>query len=126
MVHASVIARFHPALLIPLFVVKKLSIFKAAQLYGFPRVYRRLAEGIRDIVPVSEQAAVRSAIKNSMRFPNTAVNLVENSNVVNFITKYCKIVIDKSPYNLPPFFLSLAKQVVAENPVVRMWNMLRK
>ena len=41
----------------------------------------------------------------SMRFPNTAAQLVNNAGVVDFAKKYSQVIIDKSSVNVPPFMI---------------------
>jgi hypothetical protein len=122
----SSVRMIHPAILVGAFAVKKLTVFKAAQSYGWPRVYRRIVEGIRATLPKSDQEGVQNSIKSAFRLPDKAVTLVTDSGVLNFAKKFSKYIVDKSPVNLPPFMVSLAKTILSENPLVRMWGLLKK
>jgi hypothetical protein len=61
----------HPPLLllIPTLLAKKTVLYSAARTYGFPKLYRRTLEGIKVLVPESEQYQVRVVIKEGIRNP---------------------------------------------------------
>jgi hypothetical protein len=122
MVRATLSRSINPLLLAPLLAIKKFTVLKAAQQYGWHRVYRRLCEGIELTVPAENQDAVRGSIKLSMRFPNQGMQAVQDSGVIDFAKNYTDYIVKHSPVGLPPFLVTLAKTVASENPVVKMWS----
>src|SRR5689334_4792759 len=71
---------FHPLLWAGL-AAKKLFVFNMAEQYGIPRIYRRLLELDKRISTQTPEhrAAVRSALKSAIRFPNDAVRFIERN-----------------------------------------------
>jgi len=115
---------FNPLLLLPLLAVKKAAVWKVAETYGFPRLYRRLAEGVKYTMPTEQQGPVLSAIKTSMRSPRLAFTLINNSGFVEFAEKYSQLIVEKSPVKVPPFMKSIAEVLIKDSGVGKVWSFL--
>ena len=70
---------FHPVAFAGALLLKKWTVYKAGSEYGWPRVYRRLLEKNREIVPVEHQAAVKLAIGAALRSPTQIFAIVRES-----------------------------------------------
>ena len=70
---------FHPVALAGALLLKKWTVYKAGSEYGWPRVYRRLLEKNREIVPTEHQADVKEAIAAALRSPTQIFNIVRES-----------------------------------------------
>ena len=64
----TVCRNFHPVALIGLLLVKKAAAFAAIKVYGLPRLYRRLLEQNKALVPVDLQRQTRDAIRSCFDF----------------------------------------------------------
>jgi len=115
---------FNPLLLLPLLAVKKFAVWKVAETYGFPLVYRRLAEGVKYTMPKEQQGQVLLAIKTSMRSPRLALSLLNDSGFIQFVEKYSQLIVEKSPVNVPPFMKSIAEVVIKDSGVGKWWTFL--
>lgn len=74
----------HPLALLGLLAVKKAaaaSLYVAGKRYGWPRVYRRILEHNRRLMPAQSQALVRSAVADAFRMPAHAARILETSEV---------------------------------------------
>lgn len=120
----SAIRALNPFLFLPLLAAKKVAVYKVAEAYGFPLVYRRLAEGVKRTMPVEQQARVRNAIKASMRSPKEVFSLINDSGVIEFIEKYSRLIVEKSPVSVPPFMVTLAESFVKDSLPGRIWGFL--
>ena len=70
---------FHPVALAGALLLKKWTVYKAGSEYGWPRVYRRLLEKNREIVPAEHQADVKEAIAGVLRSPTQLFSIVRES-----------------------------------------------
>jgi hypothetical protein len=118
----SAVRAFNP--IIGVLLAKKVVFYRAAELYGFPRLYRRLAEGVRTHVPSSQQQGVRTALKKSFRFPKQAATLLSDSRGIKFLQHFGEDVLASN--NMPPFMRSLAKLIVANSPFSTVLNWIHK
>ena len=98
-----------------LLLTKKVAFYGAAEIYGFHRLYRRLLEGNKKHVPLLQQAEVRYALRESIRFPQKAATLLADSGVVEFIEKYSEDVLKQQ--NVPGFIKSIAKALTKRSPI---------
>ena len=98
-----------------------MTVYKLAERYGFPLLYRRVCEGIRSTVPEEGQVQVRSAIKASMRSPGKAFSLLNDSKVAAFLKTYAQFIIDKSP-NVPQFMTTIAQALLKESGISKAWS----
>lgn len=74
---------------------------------GFHRAYRRLLEGVKSKnLPRDKEELIRSAIKQSMRFPSEAYKHLSQSDVAAFLTENGVAILNRS--NMPFFFKTLA------------------
>lgn len=81
----------NPLVIMGLLAVKKaiaVSIFMAGQRYGWPRVYRRVLEYNRRLMPSAQQPLVRSAVRDAFRIPGHAAKLLEHSEVYTLAQRY--------------------------------------
>jgi hypothetical protein len=115
--------KINPLIIVPLYILKKVAVYKLAERYGFPLVYRRLCEGIRSTVPKGGQPHVRNMIKASMRYPSTALNKLNDSETVLFLKTYAQYIADKSP-NVPAFMVTLAHALRNNNGISNVWSLI--
>ena len=108
---SSAVRQLHLGYIAGAYIIKKLAIYKAAKHYGFPRVYRRIIEGIRNTVPVENQASIRSKVRTAMRLPNKAYPLLKDSGMIDFVNKYSDLIVKNSPISVPPFMYDAATMV---------------
>lgn len=74
---------------------------------GFHRSYRRLIEGIRSTnIPFEQQLVIRSAIKQSIRFPSSAHEYLSQYEVASFLIDNGEAILKQN--NMPPFFKTFA------------------
>ena len=59
---------------------------------------------------------VRRTVKQAIRFPSTAMNALTESDTVDFINKYVKLVSNSAKANLPPAILTIANLLVLQTP----------
>ena len=59
---------------------------------------------------------VRRTIKQSMRFPNTAMNALTQSDTADFIGKYANLISKSAKANLPPFLITTANLFMMQTP----------
>ena len=99
----------------------------AAEAYGYPRIYRRLLEGMKIInIPVEQRKPIKITIKESIRFPSTAYNVITSSETSNFLLKYLEYTNSHINANIPPFFLIIAKILAKKTPIGRILDLLEK
>lgn len=120
----SVVKRFNPLIIIPVFLAKKVTVYKLAESYGFHLVYRRLCEGIKLTVPVHQQLQTRHVIKEGFRSPTKIFYIINDSHVATFIKTYSQLIVEKSPVKVPPFMVTLAEMMLKETGVGKIWNFL--
>lgn len=78
---------------------------------GYPRIYRRLLEGLRKSnVGPEDKKIVRMTLKESLRFPTTAHRIFKSSETLKFLHFYKDNVL-KNAGSAPDFFVSLAKDL---------------
>lgn len=73
-----------PAVLIGLVLAKKAAaaaVYAAGKSYGWPRVYRRLAERINRHAPATQRVFIRGATRTAFRAPNQAYQILSESSV---------------------------------------------
>lgn len=106
----------HPFLILGALLVKKAAIFTAAEMYGYPRIYRRCLEGIKYLnVPKSQRSNIQSTIKLAIRYPSQAYKIFSNTDTRNFIQDYSNLInspstptfVNKVPEFLRNLFASL-------------------
>jgi hypothetical protein len=74
---------------------------------GFHRSYRRLLEGIRlTNIPQEQERLLRSAIKQSIRFPSTAHEHLSRPEVSSFLIQNGEHILKQS--GMPSFFKTFA------------------
>jgi hypothetical protein len=84
---------------------------------GFPRVYRRLLEGLNNSpISPSNKRIVRGRLKDAMRFPDTAMTVLSQNETIDFLTSYANQISTSMSNKLPPFFLIFAKMVAKQTP----------
>ena len=115
---------FNPLVVLPLLAFKKAAVWKVAETYGFPLVYRRLAEGVKYTMPKEQQAQILYAIKTSMRSPRLAFTALNNSGVIQFVERYSQLIVDKSPVKVPRFMTSIAEVIVKDTGPGKLWTFL--
>mgnify|MGYP003385547117 CR=1 FL=1 len=84
---------------------------------GFPRVYRRLLEGLnKSILSPSSKQVVRHKLKDAMRFPNTALTALSENETISFLTEYANQVTTSASKKVPPFVITFSKLVIKQTP----------
>jgi len=61
------------------------SLYKAGASYGWPRLYRRLLETNRRVSPPSSRQLVQRSIASTFRFPQTALSILQDPVLRNFL-----------------------------------------
>jgi hypothetical protein len=115
---------FNPLLILPLVVFKKAAVWKLVETYGFPLVYRRLAEGVKYTMPEEQQGPILTAIKTSIRSPRLAFTVLNDSGVIQFAERYSKLIVEKSPVKVPRFMTSIAEVIVKDTGAGKWWAFL--
>lgn len=86
-----------------LYLVKKIALYYVARQYGFPLIYRRLLEGMTHLGIEKEQKKIISKhLKDAFRFPNTAHEVLSETNTSAFLKKYFNSL-DTLSHKLPNF-----------------------
>ncbi len=121
-----------PPLLLPMFAfIAKNATFAnayvAAQTYGFPRLYKRLSEGVKVLVPKQQQVVVRDAIKLGIRAPVEMYKLSTNLPLVQFLKSYAEMVAQGSVLSkTPPFVVSFAQALMRKTSFGKVLDILEK
>jgi hypothetical protein len=90
---------------------------------GFPKMYRRLREGIKSSNLTKEnEVAFSNIIKQAIRFPDTAQSMLANTEFMAFVVKYNEKIMDQA--NVPPFFLTAAKLLFKQTPFGSVFDAL--
>jgi hypothetical protein len=70
----------HPGVLVTAWIAKKLSLVGIAQVYGYPRLYRRIMEVNRNVAQSQEEYdTVRDAVQLVFRLPTEAAKRIEQN-----------------------------------------------
>jgi len=115
---------FNPLVILPLLALKKAAVWKMAETYGFPMLYRRLAEGVKYTMPKEQHGQILYAIKTSMRSPRLAFTVLNDSGVIQFAEKYSQLIVEKSPVKVPRFMVSIAEVIVKDSGAGKMWTFI--
>lgn len=92
---------------------------------GFPRVYRRLLEGIRKVnLPAAQAAVVKQSIKASIRAPSTAYTTLQQAEIIDFVSKYANYAIQAS--GVPDFIVTAAKIFVKKSTAGKIFDIFMK
>ena len=100
--------RIHPLLWGAALLVKKSVVYKAASVYGYPRIYRRLREQTKIHVadPLTRQH-VNNLVKHAIRAPTQAYLTFEDTEVHKTLTKILAAGGTQAQASLPPFMYTL-------------------
>jgi hypothetical protein len=125
-----------PWVVVPVILAKKVAVFYAAKTYGkqdggrfptaaviyvvfcvmkgFPRVYRRLVEGMKILnIPKSQQVTIKSGIKLAMRQPTQALNVIARPEIKEFAEAYSQY--SKKAAEIPDFMVKLSLEMVKQS-----------
>ena len=125
----SEIIMVNPLILLLKFAPNALQVISAAEVYGWPRVYRRLCEGTkvlraRGAMQPSQELMVRGVLKESLRFPLRSYELLVNHEVVTFAQNYAERVLHDNNVRIPAFFTSAAKLVIKQTKMGKTLSQL--
>ena len=119
----------------PIFLLKFLpnawQVLAALETYGYPRLYRRVAEATRHKslrLSPAQQLTVRDAVKESLRFPVRTYSLLYNHEMVNFGVKWAEEMLrDKQASSLlPPALVSAASYIIKNTKLGKYQSLIEK
>ncbi len=111
-----------PLIVIFLFLKKYVvyNLYQTANSYGYHRVYRRLLESLRDNKKLNfsheSNRRIKAAIKEAIRFPTTAMDVIVRPEVVEFLNKSIDYISQTSNNKLPTFMVTFASLLVKQTP----------
>jgi hypothetical protein len=98
-----------------IYLVKHIAFYYAAKQYGFPKIYRRLLEGLKYLNMSNEhKKVVSSNLKYSIRYPSKAYSLLTETHTATFIVHFFENLSRVFPSNTPAIFLNM-KDILYEN-----------
>jgi tetratricopeptide (TPR) repeat protein len=93
-------------------LVKKGVVYKAANSYGWPRIYKRLLEQTKIHVEIDTRPHVNHLIKTAIRAPTEAYAAVMDTEVHKALTKIVDVANTSAKTTLPPFLYTLVSTAV--------------
>ncbi len=101
----------HPLAFGAAFLAKKSAVLLAARVYGWPRIYRRLAEQTKHYLPEDRRTRdhINSKVRDAIRSPTQAFAVITDSAVQGVMLQ---IVKDKGTKSMPVFLRSLINAIV--------------
>jgi hypothetical protein len=105
---------FHPLAFGAAFLVKKSAVLLAARVYGWPRIYRRLAEQTKHYLPEDRRTRdhINSKVRDAIRSPAQVFAVVTDSAVQDIMLKIVKDKGTGAKENMPLFLRSLINAIV--------------
>ena len=94
---------------------------------GFPRVYRHLVQGVKSTnISKDKQLIVRNTIKEAIRFPDTALTTLRQSDTLDFIVHYTESIVASASTKVPPFFLIFGRLMLKKTPFGSVIDFMKK
>jgi hypothetical protein len=79
---------FHPVAFLGVLLIKKVAVFSALHAYGLPRLYRRLLEQNKAIIPTSLQKQTKDAVRLCFDYPTRIYGTVrDNEQLTRILTE---------------------------------------
>jgi hypothetical protein len=124
---------FHPFVIIP-FILKQFNVatmIVAANEYGYPRIYRRLLEGLKLIsinnINNNQRILLKQHMKSTIRTPSNIYNIVSNHEVTEFMSRYIALLLQHEKIrNVPPFMITLAKIIAKRTTLGKYVDLVEK
>ena len=64
----------------------------------------------------SQAQVVKKGIKEMFRVPNTTYSILQQSEIADFIKRYCELLgMTETAKKVPPFFLGIAREVMKKS-----------
>jgi len=119
----------------PLLLLKFLpnawQVLAAVETYGYPRLYRRVAEATRHKtlrLTATQQTTIRGAVKESLRFPVRTYSLLYNHEMVAFGVKWAEEIMKDKQVSalLPPVLVSAASYIIKNTKLGKYQSLIEK
>jgi hypothetical protein len=102
----------HPVFILGAVALQKAAFFAAANSYGFHRIYRRLLEQNKYMVPKAHQKTTAAAIKLSFVAPTQILKIVSDNEYVMLILKNIATGQQEVLKYVPPFMVNMSKTLL--------------
>lgn len=130
---SSISSHFPPFLVIP-FILKQFNVatmIVAANEYGYPRIYKRLLEGLKLIsinnINNNQRTIIKQQIKLAIRTPSNIYNIISNHEVIEFISRYIALLLQHEKIkNVPPFMFTVAKIIAKKTTLGKYVDLIDK
>mmetsp|Transcript_24842 Transcript_24842/g.42055 ORF Transcript_24842/g.42055 Transcript_24842/m.42055 type:complete len:154 (-) Transcript_24842:99-560(-) len=102
--------------------------YVAADLYGFPRLYRRVLEVLKADTHLSQsqKKVVASNIKHAIRVPSSAYTAILESHTVAFLAREAEALANTTNVHVPPAAIAVAEMLFKRTQFGRAVDVLKR
>ena len=114
--HSKVQQRaFHPVAIVGLLLIKKAALLYAAHSYGIPRLYRRMLEQNKFLIPKQQQKSTAAAIRTGFEAPTKIFAIVQSNDQIRFILTTLaesEKAVSGAAMGIPSLLIDISKTIV--------------